>query len=209
MPTVFEGLSDEFYKAFFESNPEIRRAAINLWIKNATPVIQSEIENELRNFIDQVLKQTWTEEGWQNRVKKFAGSTADVRKKSQTPIPFIDGYQLRLTLDFGRPWNVYKYDNLRSVYQVTSDMRLDTLQVASTAVKQIEQQEAEIVAKQRAEREAANKASNNNHSLQNSDDDGDDSDDDRADGRDDGRSSNDDRSDSMNPNNDAYWSSRG
>ena len=72
MPTIFENLSDGFYTAFFEPDPEKREAAIEAWIKNATSIIQSVTENDIRAFLEPILKDTWTPETWQRQIEKFS-----------------------------------------------------------------------------------------------------------------------------------------
>lgn len=88
MPTVFETLTDKFYAAFFQPDPDRRKEAIESWIKESTPVIQSAIESDLRAYIDDVLKDTWTPKGWKNRAQKFYGLSQQH--------PFIDTYKLYL-----------------------------------------------------------------------------------------------------------------
>ena len=75
MPTVFEILSDGFYTAFFQPDPEKRKEGIETWLKESTPVIQSAVERELRECFEDILKDTWTPEGWKTRVQKFSNSS--------------------------------------------------------------------------------------------------------------------------------------
>ena len=42
MPTVFESISDSFYTTFFQPDPEKLKEAIETWVKESTPVIQSD-----------------------------------------------------------------------------------------------------------------------------------------------------------------------
>ena len=73
MATIFETISDGFYTAFFEPDPDKRRDKIEVWIKESTPVIQSAVENDLRAYLDEILKDTWEEKGWKARAEKFYG----------------------------------------------------------------------------------------------------------------------------------------
>ena len=204
MPTVFETLSDKFYTAFFESDPEKRRAAIEVWIKDATPVVQSAVEDELRSYLEHVLEQTWTTEGWQSRAKKFSGTTSDSRRRRPRIILFIDGYQLCLGMRFSHPWDHPRGEKVQVVGSVSPETHAEALRIAQQTLSQLDITEATKLAKQRADAEAAAKSSYQSHPVANADEDDDDYDEDDG-----GRSPNDDRSDSMNPNNDAYWSSRG
>jgi hypothetical protein len=88
MPSIFENVSDGFYTAFFEPDPEKRKATIESWIKSSTPVIQAAVENDLRMYIDAILKDAWTPELWKLRAEKF---NRIYQKK-----PFIDTYKLTL-----------------------------------------------------------------------------------------------------------------
>ena len=201
MPTVFETLSDGFYKAFFESDLEKRRAAIEAWIKDATPVVQSAVENELRSYLEYVLEQTWTAEGWQSRAKKFCGTTQDSKQRHPRIIPFMDGYRLRLDLCLSHPWDNRRGEKVQVVGPVSSEAHAEALLIAKQTLSQIDAAEAIKTAKQLAEAGAAARSSHQSHPAGNTDEDDDYSD---SDG---GRSPNDDRSDSMNPNNDAYQAS--
>ena len=99
MPTVFTALSDGFYTAFFELDPEKRKIALDSWIKQSTPIIQTAVEDELKAYLTDLLDATWTEKGWDSRAKKFFGQYQGmVRKKGDEAIPFIDAYQLQLSL---------------------------------------------------------------------------------------------------------------
>lgn len=90
MPTLFENITDGFYSAFFEPDSEKRRASIDAWIKDATPEIQSAIENEIRACIESILKDTWTPEGWKSRAEKF------IRPYNGKPL--MGGYRLGLDI---------------------------------------------------------------------------------------------------------------
>lgn len=201
MPTVFETLSDKFYTAFFEADSEKRRAAIEAWIKDATPVVQSAVENELRSYLEYLLEQTWTVEGWQSRAKKFSGTI--LHGRPQRKVPFTDLYRLVLRLRVERPL-VSSGEKLHSVDPASSEAHAEALRIAQQTLSQIDLTEATKLTKQRADAEAAAKSSHQSPPVANADEDDDDYNEDDG-----GRSPNDDRSDSMNPNNDAYWSSRG
>ena len=90
MPILFESLSDGFYSAFFEPDGEKRRVSIDSWIKEATPVIQSAIEKELKTFIDAILHDSWTPQGWQTQAQKF------IRPYNNSPV--LDSFRLGLDI---------------------------------------------------------------------------------------------------------------
>jgi len=94
MATVFESISDGFYTAFFEPDPEIRRNKIETWIVESAPIIQSAVENDLGAYLEEILVDTWTEKGWKSRVEKFLGQTQGLGRRN--PLPFIDTYRLHL-----------------------------------------------------------------------------------------------------------------
>jgi len=190
MAAIFEMLSDGFYTAFFEADPEKRRAAIETWIKSATPVIQSAVEDELRSYLEYILEQTWTAEGWQSRAKKFSGTTQGISRRRPHVIPFIDGYRLRLDLRLSHPWEHPRGEKVHAVGAVSPEAHAEVLRIAQQTLLQIDppRQSVESVAKSPQSSELAVNT---------------DGDDDYS-GANGGRSPNDDRSDSMNPNNDAY-----
>ena len=86
MATVFEAISYGFYTAFFEPDLEIRKEKIEAWIKESTPVIQSAVERGLREYLEYILKDTWTQKGWKARVQKYCNPW------------FMDSYKLHLDI---------------------------------------------------------------------------------------------------------------
>ena len=99
MPTVFESISDGFYTAFFEPDPDKRKEKIEAWIKESTPVVQSAVEDELKAYLNELLDSTWEEKGWISRARKFYGEyRPPVVKKDTQIFPFIDAYQVQLSL---------------------------------------------------------------------------------------------------------------
>jgi DNA-nicking Smr family endonuclease len=99
MPTVFESISDGFYTAFLEPDPDKRKEKIETWIKDSTSVIQSAVENDLRAYIDDLLADTWTEKGWINRARKYYSQIRKPGSKSAADvIPSMDAYKLHLDL---------------------------------------------------------------------------------------------------------------
>ncbi|MFC1893376.1 DUF1847 domain-containing protein [Chloroflexota bacterium] len=151
MPTVFGTLTDMFYTAFFESDQDKRRAAIEAWIKDATPILQSAVENELRSYLEYVLEKTWTTEGWQSRAKKFSGTTQDVSQRRSRSIPFMEGLQLRLDVSLGRPWDYRRGEKVQVVGPVSSEAHADALRIAQQTLSQIDPTEASKLAKPSAE----------------------------------------------------------
>lgn len=82
MPTVFESISDGFYTAFFQPDPEKRKEVIEAWVKESTPVIQSAVENDLRAYLEEILETTWTQKGWKTRAQKFYGLSQGLGRKN-------------------------------------------------------------------------------------------------------------------------------
>ena len=72
MPTLFESISDGFYTAFFQPDPDKRKEGIETWLKESTPIVLSAAERELREYFEDILKDTWTLEGWKTRVQKYS-----------------------------------------------------------------------------------------------------------------------------------------
>lgn len=119
MPKVFESISDGFYTAFFQPDPEDRKEAIESWIKASTPVIQSAAERELRECIENILEGTWTVEGWKARVQKFYNPD------------FMDKYRLYLDINI-RP--ISSKSKADVVDPLTPEARAKTIEAAD-AVK--------------------------------------------------------------------------
>jgi len=118
MAKVFESISDGFYTAFFQPDEEKRKEAIEAWIKESTPVIQSAAERELREYLDNILKDTWTVEGWKARAQKFYNP------------PFIDTYKLYLDINI-RSISSKNKDDI--VDPLTSEVRAKTIEAAEGA----------------------------------------------------------------------------
>ena len=118
MTTVFESISDGFYTAFFQPDSEKRKEAIEAWIKESTPVIQSAAERELRECFENILKDTWTVEGWKTRVQKFYNPS------------FMDTYKLYLDINI-RPRASKNKDDI--VGPLTSEVRAKTIEAAEAA----------------------------------------------------------------------------
>ncbi|MDD4876228.1 MAG: Smr/MutS family protein [Dehalococcoidales bacterium] len=94
MSTVFESLSDSFYTAFFEPDPDKRKNKIEAWIKESTPVIQEAVENDLRVYLDGILEATWNEKDWKSRAQKYYSQYVSTGINEK--LPFIDAYKLYL-----------------------------------------------------------------------------------------------------------------
>jgi hypothetical protein len=101
MPTAFDSISDGFYTAFFEPDPVEREEAIEAWIKESTPVIQSAVEDDLRAYLEGILEATWTEKGWEARATKFCGLSQGLGRKANA-VPFTDAYKVRLDVTVTR-----------------------------------------------------------------------------------------------------------
>ena len=189
MSTVFESISDGFYTAFFEPDPDKRKNEIDAWIKESTPIIQSSVENELRAYLEDLLKDTWTEKEWEARVQKYCGSYQPPIRKKDTPIySFIDVYQLYLDIKIRQ--HEGKGDDI-IVDTLTPEVRVKTTE----AIEAVKKAFLELKTAQSIEVKTDSSVRMTNH------------DDDDDEYEDEGRSPNNDRSDSMNPNNDSYQAS--
>ena len=71
MGIVFNKESNELYSAFFISDPGKRKAALDKWVQEAAPVIQTGIIEELQSIIDAITINRWTEDGWRTGAKKL------------------------------------------------------------------------------------------------------------------------------------------
>ena len=143
MPTIFKSLSDGFYTAFFEPDSEKRKDEINSWIKESTPIIQSAIENELMLYIKDLLDGTWEERGWSFRAKKFYGEYhPSVGKKGSPNIPFIDAYQLQLSIKILRSSAKDIYD---TVGEITPEIRAKTNEAIEKAKRVIDPSPPEAI----------------------------------------------------------------
>ena len=100
MLTVFESISDGFYTAFFKPDPEERKEAIDAWVRESTPIIQSAVENDLITFVDKLLEGTWEEKGWGTRAKKFYESLFGWKFKS---VPGMDYHFIETSFPDGKP----------------------------------------------------------------------------------------------------------
>ncbi len=139
MPTVFESISDGFYTAFFEPDPDKRKEGIEAWIKRSAPAIQAAVEDELRDYLDELLDSTWTEKGWTSRARKFYGEyRPPLVKKDTRIIPFVDAYQLQLSLGILR--NDAKGIR-RRIGETTPEIRdrtIEAIEKAKTAIAKLE-----------------------------------------------------------------------
>ena len=202
MPTVFESISDGFYTAFFEPDPDKRKDKIEAWIKESTPVIQSAVENDLRAYLEGILEDTWTEKGWKARADKFYHRSVRIGKKDE--FPFIDAY--KLSLDVKIRQRALRTDIV--VDTLTPEIRAKTLEAAKEALP-----EEEPVQRSEATSTSLIGKVDDDGGIDDYDEGSRSPNDDRSDSmnpnNDSYQASMDNRSDQMNPNNDAYWSSRG
>lgn len=178
MTTVFDTLSERFYAAYFESDVRKRRKAIERWIDSSVPVIQKAIKTDLRSHLEQILETRWTTEGWQSGVKKF--------------MRIMESYRLVMDIQIT---DATHRKRVRTVDPASLKDRAKTLRLAEVALSGFDELEAAKVS-------AKGKKAVASESLGSSGSDDEGWDDSKS-----GRSPNDDRSDSMNPNNDAYQAS--
>ncbi len=135
MATVFESISDGFYTAFFKPDSEERREAIDTWIRESTPIIQSAVENDLRSYLEALLAGTWEEKGWKARAEKFYGRNVPMGKRDE--LPFIDAYKLSLNLA------ILKISPSKDIVvnPITPEIRdktIDAIEKAKTAIAKID-----------------------------------------------------------------------
>lgn len=71
MATVFGNVEKDFYTAFFIPDPIKRRAALNTWVRSATPVIQAAVNGELKAFIESTTRDRWSEDGQRRGEEKL------------------------------------------------------------------------------------------------------------------------------------------
>ena len=126
MPTVFKSLSYRFYTAFFEPDSEKRQEKIDIWIDEATPIIQDAVKDELRKYIDGLLEDSWTEKPWKIKAEKYFG---DFINRGDFTLPFIDAYQLQLNLQLLRSESIVE----TIVGEITPEIRDETIQAIDEA----------------------------------------------------------------------------
>ena len=71
MVSVFGQVERKLYDALLIPDTSERQKALERWIHIATPVIQATITQELENFINSLVKDRWTDDGWQQFKKKI------------------------------------------------------------------------------------------------------------------------------------------
>jgi hypothetical protein len=206
MSTVFESISDGFYTAFFEPDPEKRKGKIEAWITESTPIIQSAVEDELRAYLEDILEGTWTEKGWKSRAQKFYGSYHPPIQKKNTPSSsFIDKYRLYLDVKIRQHAS---RDKDVAVDTLTPEVRAKTNEAIEAAKKVFP--ELKTAQSLEVKTDSSVRTTNDDDEYE---DEGRSPNDDRSDSmnpnNDSYQASMDNRSDQMNPNNNAYWSSRG
>ena len=139
MPTVFKSISDGFYTAFFEPDPDKRKEKIEAWIKESTPAIQVAVEDELKAYLNELLGDTWIEKGWGSRAKKFYGEYHGmVRKKDTEAIPFIDAYQLQLSVKILRSDSEDIYNTVGDIAPEVREKTNLAIERAKTALAKLE-----------------------------------------------------------------------
>ncbi len=203
MPTVFESISDGFYTAFFEPDPKKREEKIEVWIKESIPVIQSAVESDLRAYLEGILGDTWTEKQWKTRAEKYYGRSVRMGKRDE--LPFIDAY--KLSLDVKIRQRALRTDIVTNT--LTPEVRAKT----NGAIEFVKKVLSDLETVRSLEVETGSSVRTANDDDDEYEDEGRSPNDDRSDSmnsnNDSHQASMDNRSDQMNPNNDAYWSSRG
>ena len=163
------------------------------------------MEDDLRTYLEDILEATWTEKGWEARAKKFFGTTSSLVRKIEPPA-FIDAYKLYLDVKLRRHES---RDKDVIVGEITPEVRSKTNEAIEVVKKVLSESKTE----QSVEVKTASSVKIANDDDDDHDDGGHSPNDDRSDSmnpnNDSYQASMDNRSDQMNPNNDAYWSSRG
>ncbi len=120
MPTVFESISDGYYQAFSHPDAEKRKEAIEMWIQESIPIIQSAVENELRIHMNGILEGSGDSKNWKARAQKYYDLS-----QAGTRDAFIEKY--RLYLDIGiRPRRTGDRDKETIVGALTPDILAKT-----------------------------------------------------------------------------------
>lgn len=196
MPTVFDGLSEKFYTAYFESNNKKRKKSIDKWINSSVPVIQKAIKADLRSHLEQILETRWTNEGWQSGVKKF--------------IRIMENYRLVMNIQITDTKHM-KY--VRTVDPVSPDDRMKTLRRAESALSGFDEAEAAKVSDEHQKTGVSGFSEIDDDDGLSGDKSGHSPNDQRSDAMNPNnpayQASADNRSNQMNPNNPSYHSSRG
>jgi DNA-nicking Smr family endonuclease len=71
MATVFDNAETNFYNAFFIADTQQRRSALNAWISQTSPAIERAVREELKTFIETMMKDTTTKDGWRRKEEKL------------------------------------------------------------------------------------------------------------------------------------------
>jgi DNA-nicking Smr family endonuclease len=71
MATVFDNAETNFYNAFFIADAQKRRSALNAWISQTGPAIERAVREELKTFIETMMKDTSTKDGWRRKEEKL------------------------------------------------------------------------------------------------------------------------------------------
>lgn len=206
MTTVFGKLGDELYEALLEPDATRRRTALEEWADRATEAMSKEIRAEIGSYLEYATEGRWTDEGWQMGANKWRSNqprrhlTMDIQLQSLEvkPTTPIRFVELQEPLVPGPK-------SERAKHQLWRESAVLAAQAPKQAGHTAVRQGVETPKPARDTRNAEDDGSEEST----------------------GRSSNDDRSDSMNPNNDAhqaamdnhanqlnpdhsaYWSSRG
>jgi hypothetical protein len=153
------------------------------------------------------LEATWTEKGWEDRVQKFIGTTSSLVGKSDPPA-FIDAYRLYLDVKLRRHDS---RDKDVIIGALTPEIRAKTNEAIEEAKKVLP--DLKTVQSLKVKTDSSVRTANDDDNEDEYEDEGRSPNDDRSDSmnpnNDNYQASMDNRSDQMNPNNDAYWSSRG
>lgn len=206
MTTVFGKLGDELYEALLEPDATRRRTALEEWADRATEAMSKEIRAEIGSYLEYATEGRWTDEGWQRGANKFRSIrpsyhlTLEIKLQSLgvKPTPPIRFVELQEPLVPGPKSRGANHQLLReSAVRVTQAPK----KAAHTDIREGAETPERVGDTGITEDDGSDEGT--------------------------GRSTNDDRSDSMNPNNDAhqaamdnhanqlnpdhsaYWSSRG
>ena len=71
MTTVLGKEGDNFYTAFFEPDMKKREKALSKWVKKTAPSVKKVVAGELESFVEFIMKDRRTEEGWKTGEEKL------------------------------------------------------------------------------------------------------------------------------------------
>lgn len=187
MTTVFGKESDNFYMAFYEPDPKKRRKALDNWVKKTTPVVQKAVTEELKDIVEFVTQDRWTDEGWKRGEEKLRRIQSNYHIIMDIKIRSLAGRE-RQNFRGELPESALKKDE-QPQNRVKNTAVDEDEQPRNTVRNTMTDEDDDYIEEGRSPNDDRSDSMNPNNDAY--------------------QASMDNRSDQMNPNNDAYWSSRG